>query len=191
MKTTLEDHNRRLDRITPPRIRTTDTAHRDFNRELWERVKDWQPTEERPWLGLVGDTGTAKTRTAYLAARAIAESDAEAGRDFSPAWIDGPAFSRLVMAQFRGNDSERYAAAEDLENLRGADVLIFDELGKVHPSAATVAEAFALIDYRHARNLLTLWTANRMPQAFCATWGEEHGAPSAARIVEASTTFAA
>lgn len=188
---TLDRYLRALDAVTPPRIRATDPAHPEFNAALWERVQDWKMTVERPWLGLVGPTGTSKTRIIYLALRQVARADAAAGRTFEPRWTDGPTFSRSVLAQFRGTDEQRVAAVEILDRVRGADVLVFDELGKVQASSAVVAEAFALIDHRHARNKLTVWTSNRSPQEACATWGEEYAATTAGRILEASTIFKA
>jgi hypothetical protein len=50
---------------------------------------------------------------------------------------------------------------------------------------------FALIDYRHSRNLVTLWSCNSRPESLCATWPTEFAGPIAGRIVEASTIIEA
>jgi DNA replication protein DnaC len=179
-----------VDTRTPERLRATNLDHPEFNLVLWEKVSAWDWSSEKPWLGLVGETGSSKSRIAYLTLRDFARSRGERGdKEFSFAVVSGPLFNRLVLSQFSKDTSEE--AARELRALRNAHVLLFDELGKVRPTPAIIDELFALIDCRHSRNDVTLWTSNTEPEVFCAGWPAEFAHPGAGRIIEASTIFKA
>ncbi|WP_367871657.1 hypothetical protein [Luteolibacter sp. Populi] len=170
-----------VDRIIPPRLRLTDPADARFNSVLWDQVTAWQPTAEKPWLGLVGETGESKTRCAYLRLRQFAREAALAERPFHGAMISGMEFARAVVEQYREEGSGKV-----LREARTAGILVFDELGKVKATAGVMDELFALIDHRHAHNLVTIWTGNAGPQEFCTAWPEEYAGPGCGRILEAS-----
>jgi hypothetical protein len=194
---------------TPTRILATDHGDPRWNRELWEAVERWQPSVEAPWLGLVGEPGTCKTRALFAKLRQLAQARIEkagvtAGRMHSPTWavVSGYAFKQHVMDQFSGVMLEgawnaKPVAASDLakdalRRFQTADILLFDEIGeKIKPSPAVMEALFALIDYRHSRNLVTLWSCNSRPESFCASWPTEFAGPIAGRIVEASTIIQA
>lgn len=191
--------------MTPERLRTPDTTHQAFNADLWRRVLAWKPTREKPWLGIVGATGECKTRCAFLLLRRFAEEDARAWpghgnqpNKFDAEEITGMDFNRLVVERFSKEQAEggnflgrsvniADLATAQLRSARTADILVFDELGKLKPTAGTVDEIFSLIDYRMKENLITIWTSNSMPESFCARWPEEYAAPGCGRIIEAST----
>ena len=195
----------KLDEMTPDRLRTPNIDHPSFNRDLWRKVSAWEPTRERPWLGIIGETGACKTRCAFLRLRQFLTAEiAEWGgyKDapkFGTVVITGMDFNRYAVEQYskaKGepnwlgkSESEGGIASRRLRQARTADLLLFDELGKVRSSAGTIDELFALIDHRTSRNLVTIWTSNTPPERFCTSWPEEYASPGCGRIIEASTVI--
>jgi len=53
--------------------------------------------------------------------------------------------------------------------------------------SAVGSELHALLDYRHAHNLVTLWSANVSPEGIVSGMPENLAAPLAGRIRECST----
>jgi hypothetical protein len=191
--------------LTPPRLRTPDTLHPAFNLDLWQKVQAWEPTREKPWLGIIGQTGECKTRCAFLRLHQFAIADAQAWnglRDvpkLDALAITGMEFNRLVVSQHSKEEARAGSwfctgrgesvgtiASRTLRKARSVDILIFDELGKVKPTAGTVNEIFDLIDYRTSHNEITIWTSNTKPEQFCKAWGEEYSESGFGRILEAS-----
>lgn len=197
----------RIDGDTPARFLNTDTSDKRFNSALWEQVTKWMPTSEKPWLGLVGEAGASKTRCAYLRLRQLGEEwTRKHGRTPKFAIVTGPDFKRFSLDRFSKEEipnrsrhwdapstvpASQFASAS-LREIKNADILLFDELGeKIKPTPAVIEELFALIDHRHAENLVTVWTCNSSPEEFCGGWPPEFAGPIAGRIVESSTIFKA
>ncbi|MCP5534256.1 MAG: hypothetical protein H7A48_13890 [Akkermansiaceae bacterium] len=187
-----------VDSITPARFLDTRLDHPDFNRPLWERVNAWRATDERPWLGLVGETGGSKTRCAFLRLRLepriyIDEYiSAESPVPRIPiAVTSGPAIGRLVVDRASRDEDRAESARRALEDIRNSWFLLIDELGKLRSTSATIAEAFDILDHRHAENLDTIWTSNTAPRSFCQTWPAEYAGPACGRILDCSTIFTA
>jgi len=192
-----------IDEETPARFLSTDTGDKRFNRALWEQVTKWLPTAEKPWLGLVGEAGASKTRCAYLRLRQLGEEwTRKHGRPPKFEIVTGPEFKRLSLDRFSKEEvgtrnwegSSRVPVSEiasaSLREIKNADILLFDELGeKIKPTPAVIEELFALIDHRHAENLVTIWTCNSSPESFCGGWPPEFAGPIAGRILESSTIF--
>ena len=181
--------------LMPPRFASTDTQDPRFNRDLWQRVKNWRPTAEKPFLGLVGEPGASKTRVAYLLLqRLIVEGCA--GRVIpTHHGIDAGEFGEIVLAQFRKSTGLRDLSDTDpqgkavanLKYLRQCDFLLFDDLGKGRTTPAVTEELFRLINHRYAHNLPTLWTANRPPEEIAAGMPDDIAGPLAGRLIECSS----
>ena len=190
-----------VDWLTPERILATDLSDQRFNSALWEQVAIWNPSKEKPWLGLVGDPGESKTRCAYLLIRQMAEAwTRRDGEKPKVAAITGSDFKRWVLDRYSketiqnpshlgyGTIPVSEIVASKLRDAKNADILLFDEIGeKIKPTATVIEELFGFIDHRHSRNLVTIWTCNSRPEKFCAGWPEEFAGPIAGRIVESST----
>ncbi len=185
----------RIDEATPPRYRATDTGHPDFNRKLWQQIKAWLPTDEMPFLGLVGPSGACKTRCAFLKQKSmVLAAAADSGKAASWEWVTAGEFGETVLNQFRKNNSPRdlhdrdpqATASSNLRNLRRCDILLFDDLGKGRATPAVTEELFHLIDHRHANNLPTIWTANSRPEAIVTGMPEDVAGPLAGRLIECS-----
>ena len=159
------DGQRRWERITPPLYRATDAEHPEFNRKLWERIKDWQPHDGKGF-GIDGESGTGKTRVCFLVLR----RQALKGRRI--AYVRAPEFARIVQCQFEERDpvagqfdthdkSGKNVFHRSLRKWRDADVLLFDDVGKVPRwSERLECEFFDLIEHRTSHLKPTIWTAN-------------------------------
>ena len=173
-------------KATPPRFQTTDVSHPKFNARAWQRLKGWSPTNEHPWLGLGGETGTCKTRVSYLLAsdylQSITTSDRRPTFAFMAAYDLGPAVMRL----FSNDYSDKARARAVLDLLRTADFLLLDDLGKLRLTPAIAEEVFSLLNHRHEYLLTTIWTANSQPEEIAAGLPPDMAAPFAGRLLECS-----
>lgn len=195
----------RVHDMIPPLFQKTDIAHPRFNGAVWHKIKSWRPTSEKPWMGLIGPTGTSKSRMAHLLAmdiaRDIAERHfAESGNGthreprvvFATSYEIGDAalaqYSTIQHATRRAYDerSPAQAARGFLDRLRSADLLVFDDLGKGRLTPAVCAELFAIIDHRYASLLPTIWTANSTPSEIASSMPQDIGPPFAGRLHDSS-----
>ena len=196
-----EDRLRRVgsyfSRVCPARYAATCTEHPEFNEKLWLRVAEWQPEEDRPWLGLVGPSGRSKTRIAYLLARKLMEKEArEGGRRFftdaemvkpeACVWLTDYSFREAAVGRFSEGAAE---AVKLLGMAKSACLLVFDDLGKAKPTPAVANELFALIDHRHAQNLPMIWTSNLLPEEWFPGVEESVAVPLRGRLTELSQTI--
>lgn len=179
---------RKWERIAPPRYRVSDKNHPGFRRGLFAEVMKWTPSEEKPWLGLVGEKGCCKTRIALMRTRAEWEKFHKASFLFVPIYT----YAEAVRDQYAADGSEeRHKARELLSAARKAEWLILDDVGKARNTPAVVESLFALLDHRHSYNLVTLWTANNPPEEFCEGMAEDVAGPLVRRLNETSTLIAA
>lgn len=188
-------------RSIPPIFQSTETNHPKFNMPAWEAIKSWEPTKEKPWLGLSGGTGGCKTRIAYLAAQSIIErmarrraprTEREKFNDkLAPdyAFVTSYSITETIMAQFGCDDSRKNKARSWLDDLRDTDLLMIDDIGKGKLSPAVSSELFALIDHRHVNQLPMIWTSNSTPEQIAGSMSDDMGAPFAGRINESSKIF--
>jgi hypothetical protein len=187
----------RIHDLLPPRFRLTDTAHSAFNGKLWHQVKEWHPTPENPFLGLVGTTGRCKTRCAYLRLVEVIKTPVQKWRDHpedlsveeSIKNITASEFVHAVRNQFSQNGEEAKECRRLLDAIHSRKWLLFDDLGKFTNTPAIVAALFGVIDHRHSYNLPTIWTSNLDPTEFLASAPADIGAPLAGRLIECSTIF--
>jgi DNA replication protein DnaC len=164
----------------PSRFRGTDINHEDFNLSLWNEVKEWKPSLEIPFLGMVGESGASKTRVAYLlfAQLASAGSMTFAAKSMTDLGI-------LIAKQFQSYDSKA-EARDELDSLRLCGLLLLDDLGKARNTPSVAVELFSIIDHRHAHNLPTIWTANGEPEEIVHGMSDDIAGPLAGRLIECS-----
>jgi DNA replication protein DnaC len=187
--------------LCPPRFRESDENHPEFRRPLLNKVKEWRPTDEKPWLGIVGKKGSCKTRIACMRLReammdlellppSIYSTRGEYFSNFetptAPLFITAYDFSEAVQNKFGDKDKD---AKMVLRQCMNSWMLVFDDLGKARNTPAVVAGLFALIDHRHAHNLPTIWTANSTPEEFCEGMPPDVAGPMVRRLKESSTLY--
>lgn len=196
-----ESTSQRILEITPIRYQKTDLNHQAFNRELWRKVQSWKPTNDVPFLGLIGASGTCKTRICYMLFRDIVGGfvdfyETTDHRIYVPRFfaLTSPDLAQLVGRQFLSNsgprgswdEDPRHDARRQLDRLRECDVLFLDDLGKAKSTPSVASELFAIIDHRHAHNLPTIWTANSSPEEIVSGMSEDMAGPLAGRLIECS-----
>jgi len=174
---------------TPPRYQQTDVAHQGFNRAAWAKIKTWDRTDAKPWLGMVGPTGACKSRMAYLLASNYLQDTFTNDGGPSFEFVSAFEITEAVMQTFSDNAEVKHQARASLNSLRKCDLLVIDDLGKGRLTPAPAAELFALLDFRHARNRALIWTSNSTPQQIAATLPEDLGGPLAGRLLECSKIY--
>jgi hypothetical protein len=192
--------------LIPPRYQQTDPKHPTFNGDLWRKVKAWRPSEEVPFLGMIGESGACKTRIGFMLWREIIAElvrpygEPDRRRIYVPSFeaVTSATFARIVGSQFQStptkrnwwsdsNSDPRHEAREELDLFRKCEVLFLDDLGKAKNTPSVAAELFAIIDHRHAHNLTTIWTANSTPEEIVIGMSEDMAGPLAGRLIECST----
>jgi DNA replication protein DnaC len=171
----------------PCLFHATDTNHPRFNRPAWEKVKDHKLTEEKPWLGLIGETGLSKTRIAALIAieevRQLTERwTGWGGENLSFVFVTGYRICELAGIVQTGSFDQKEEARKELEQITTCDLLLIDDLGKGRVNDSVAATLFGLMDYRYANILRTIWTANSTPEQIAASMTSDMAAPFAGRL---------
>jgi hypothetical protein len=139
-----------LKALIPPLYRTTDK--RRLPAGLIKLVDSWQ----YGWkgLGLVGISGSKKTRTSAL----ILERMHFEGRS-----IYFVSETRLIAAAINlwsDSFSEREAAKTILQKCNMAEVLLIDDLGKSRMSERAEITLYDLLEHRSSQMMPILWTSN-------------------------------
>ena len=174
----------------PPRLVNTDLGHAGFNRKAWAVVSKWTPTDECPWLGLVGVTGACKTRMAILRALEVFADMTEA-RDTRLKFEYSSAYeiARHAIAQYSDDKEEKYDSIRSLEAIRRADLIIVDDIDKTRFTPAITEVIFELFDMRHGRGKPTIWTANTTAEEIGGMMAPQFGPAFAGRLNDCSKTF--
>ncbi|RYD80490.1 MAG: hypothetical protein EOP84_11975 [Verrucomicrobiaceae bacterium] len=189
-----EEHARLLLKDTiPARYATTITSHPSFNSELWGKVQIWRPTDDKPWLLLIGESGACKTRCAFLLlSEMVMKSVTATTYNFSVArfaFVTAYDLHEAVTGQYSDDRDTKAKARALLDKSKSCELLLFDDFGKARNSPAYSAALFGIVDHRHAYNLPTIYTANSTPEQLVAGMGEDMAGPLAGRIIECSHTI--
>lgn len=164
--------------ICPPIYRDTDLARIDSR--CAKIALDWDASGS-VGVGLLGSTGAGKTRALYHAMQRAHRL----GR--SCAAISHNAFSRAVGIAFSGDGTDRAEARHRLEQLRRAQVVLIDDLGKAPSTERTDAELEDLVEERTANRRPILWTSNGSAGWLAKRLGNDRGEPFVRRLSEFST----
>jgi hypothetical protein len=195
----LDEFMQEVHKNIPPRFQNTDLDHPGFNRDKWERIQHWRPSPEKPWITLISESGKCKTRMAYLLALDLIREKSESrdGRPVRHQFITANQFSATAQNQFNdtfveGTFTKRTVgslAKEELNRYAQTEILFFDDLGKGRLTPAVAEALFGLLDWRHAKNLPTIITANSKPEQIVAGLSEDLAGPLAGRITECSKIY--
>jgi len=183
-------------RKLPALFHVTDTTHPKFNRTAWDKLNAHRLTEEKPWLGLIGETGLCKTRMAALIAieeigRIAEKWKSTDWRKREPIFIftTGYRICELAGIVSTGSFDQKEDARKELEKITTCDLLLIDDLGKGRITDTVAASLFAIINERYANLLRTIWTANSTPEQMAETMHADLAAPFAGRLNDHSKIF--
>jgi DNA replication protein DnaC len=93
-------------------------------------------------------------------------------------------FSKTVQDAFSGERMDKGDARQILENLRRADVILFDDLGKPPSTERADSELEELLEHRTSHRKPTLWSANGGGRWIIQRLGPDRGAPLVRRLAE-------
>lgn len=143
--------------ICPPLYRDTDPAR--ISSIFWDASERWDPSG-RIGLGFAGKSGRGKTRSAFAAL----EAAHQLGR--SCAYITGSGISRTIRNGFDINAPSRAASNRTLAELRTADVLLLDDIGKQKWTDHAEQEVYDILEERTAHCRPIIWTMNSTAREF-------------------------
>ncbi len=166
-----EQRERRWQYLCPPLYRETDPAR--LPQGPLADVLAWRYGPQG--LLLIGPTGTGKTRAAYLLLRRLLDED-ETRRIIA---YDGLAFGHEAARRFREGTGETWVTG-----VATADVIFFDDFGKMTLTERVEAELFGVIEYRTAHHLPILATSNMTGADLAAKASKDRGEPLVRRLRE-------
>lgn len=126
--------------------RSTDTASQNFNSEAWKVISR---TSIENGMGLIGKTGSCKTRMAWLRLREVHYGG---GSVFGVTACD---LAEAIQTRM-GNES----AHRVIRKAKSTGVLLLDDVGKNKMTEAVEAIFFAVIDDRYKNGRPIIWTSN-------------------------------
>lgn len=140
------------------RFETFDPARSVTNQEgksrmaAIKRMAEKYAENPKGWLILQGEFGSGKTHLAY----AIAAYRIEKGR---PVFAQNvPDLLDTLRQAFE--EDERMQLSERMELIRGAELLVLDDLGKENQTSWGTEKLFQIVDYRYRDNLPLVITTN-------------------------------
>lgn len=173
-----------IERSIPPDMRETDPAHPNFNRGLWDAVRQWRPARDGKgdfWLGLVGAADMSKTRSMALLAIKAMRAGVRA------TWTTA---NRLLDASTERKSGDRQLATlarEHLSDCLHAPWLFIDDLGKNEWPAAFESQFFQILDHRKNHRLPIVYSSNAHPDHFSLVLSDLNREPIIGRLKDRVT----
>jgi DNA replication protein DnaC len=137
-------------RNVPPLYRETEIAR--LPPVLAQLATDWNYNPIG--IGMVGTSGTGKTRTAVL----IAARMCDEGR--SVFYVTATDYAAAAAGQWADDARDRNASTDTLRQARKAQVLVLDDIGKNKMTDRAEATLYELLEARTSHMLPTIWTSN-------------------------------
>jgi DNA replication protein DnaC len=183
-------------RQLPALFHATDTAHPRFNAQAWKKLKDHRLSAEKPWLGLLGETGRCKSR---MAAMFFTEEAERIGRRWegsnwrrrepSLVFVTGHRICELAGIVQTGSFDQKENARKELDEIQDCNLLLIDDLGKGRITEAVAAVIHSIVDHRYANLMKTIWTANSAPEQIATAMNPDMAEPFERRLHEHSKIF--
>jgi len=173
----------RYEAAVPPKLRSTDINHPEYNREAHKAVHQAYTTNEKINILLFGPAGRCKSRIlARLCARAAFDGK-------SVHWITAHDFA-LLADRYR-NYKTRDGAHDEIMRLKHVSRLVFDDLGKQEWTPKIEEIFFAVIDHRCSHNMPTWFSANTHPSEMLrmGQFTKDRGASIVGRILDGTIEF--
>lgn len=142
-------------------------------------VRQWMnmsEAEQGAGLGLVGNTGLAKTRLAYYALKQFWQQGVTCMA------ADHYLIASLVQTKMFGHPEEKWPADDALDEMTRCRVFLFDDIGKGERTEHVDAEICRQIDLRTKHKRMLLWTINGGGPWLRARLGPDRGPPTVRRL---------
>ena len=178
----LERNRERWNGIVLPLYADTEINHTTFNLPLWRSVEDWSPRDGMG-VGLVGPSGSSKTRIAYL----LLEKSCMESRTIAA--VPAREFVHLSQGQFRNNGENGFS--RKLKQWESADLLLVDGLDRVTKwSERTEGDLAGLLECRHERKHAVIWTTNAPSEHLWSRFPRGRQSPVATTLTQSTQIWA-
>ena len=137
-------------RNVPPLYRETDIAR--LPPVLAQLATDWNLSPMG--IGLIGTSGSGKTRTAVLIAARMSDEG------HSVFYVTATDYAAAAAGQWADDARERGSNTETLRQARKAKLLVMDDVGKNKMTDRAEATLYELLEERTSHMLPTIWTSN-------------------------------
>lgn len=143
----------------PPEYRDTKTDHPDYQAQIavhkiamkWGAGHAVGATEHRTCFGIIGATGSCKTRIISQVVKHLIWNGN------GVVWINAARFQWAAQNQF-GNESSE--ASHLLQTCMSASYLVFDDIGKLKTTPIISDAFYDVLEYRSSHKKPILWTSN-------------------------------
>lgn len=138
--------------------RNTDETHPDFPRDIHRACQQWLAgrgigkAEHLLFLGLIGESGTGKTRVVSRMVRRLIWQGSRV------VWLNSARFQWACQNQF--NDDQKEEAARCLSSARKARWLVLDDIGSLKSTEAVTDSLYSILEHRSSSMLPLIWTSN-------------------------------
>ena len=180
-----ETHERNRERwngFVPALYADTGIGHNTFNLSLWKSVEDWDG-KDGMGLGLVGPSGSSKTRISYL----LLKKGCMESRTIAA--VTAREFVKLSQGQFRNNGENGFH--QMLKDWESASLLLVDGLDRVTKwSERTEGDLAGLLENRHERRRPVIWTTNAPSEHLWSRLPRGRQSPVATTLIQSTRIWA-
>ena len=136
-------------------------------------------------LGLVGDSGAGKTRTAVE----ILYKAHMAGH--SVCYMKATRLTAHATEQFSNDEIARQQAKDRIRKAYKSSVLLIDDIGKGRLPASAEELLYDILDQRSETGLPVIWTSNAKSKQLSEMLSVDRGQPIIRRLIDFSTIISA
>ena len=136
-------------------------------------------------LGLVGESGTGKTRTAVE----ILYKAHMAGH--SVCYMKATRLTAHATEQFSNDETMRQQAKDRIRKAYKASVLLIDDIGKGRLPSSSEELLYDILDQRSETGLPVIWTSNANSKQLAEMLSVDRGQPIIRRLIDFSTIISA
>ena len=168
--------NRFLDEIA------TSYRNTDFSRispVLQKAVSEWKFSPRG--LGLIGTSGSCKTRAAVL----ILQRMAEEGK--SVMFLTATSMAQAAIDQFHNDQKKKDEASNLLDRALSTSVLLLDDLGKNRMTDRAEETLYEILEHRTSWEKPTIWTSNSGARDLHERLSKDRADAILRRLIEFST----
>lgn len=174
------ENNRRSafewEHLCPPLYR--DTEMKRLLPRFREIIDEWEFGPKG--IGFIDNPGVGKTRTAFMLLKKHIWLNRKC------AAVSSTRYAMLCSDQFAQDDQARDSVRLLIGEIRDADILLFDDIGKGKMTERAELELYDLLEHRTSHLLPTIWTANSTSKKLREAMSNERGESIMRRLMEFS-----